>query len=99
MGCDVTQGGGNRAGAQIRARRQARGLGQGALARQVGISPSYLNLIEHDRRRIGGKLLVALAAALDADPADLTPGGETPRGGAPSACSGRCRRRGRGSGA
>lgn len=51
-------------GARIRRRRLDRGLKQADLARTCGISPSYLNLIEHDRRRIGGKLLGDIAQAL-----------------------------------
>ena len=47
------------------------------LAREVGISPAYLNLIEHNRRRIGGKLLVNLARALDTEPVTLSEGAET----------------------
>ena len=59
-------------GPLIRERRLSLGLKQAALARDVGISASYLNLIEHDRRRIGGKLLVAIAKALGLDPQVLT---------------------------
>jgi len=51
-----------------------RGLKQADLARKAGISASYLNLIEHNRRRIGGKLLLDIAAILGADPAALTEG-------------------------
>ncbi len=40
----------------------------------MGISPSYLNLIEHNRRRIGGKLLADIARVLEVDPALLTDG-------------------------
>lgn len=51
-------------GTRIRERRAMGGLKQSDLARQIGISASYLNLIEHNRRRIGGKLLLDIAAAL-----------------------------------
>ncbi|MCE8472006.1 helix-turn-helix domain-containing protein, partial [Rhodovulum sulfidophilum] len=44
------------------------------LARMAGISPSYLNLIEHNRRRIGGKLLVEIARNLDVEASALTEG-------------------------
>lgn len=54
----------------------ARGLRQADLARQVGISPSYLNLIEHNRRGIGGKLLVDIARVLDVEPGLLARGAE-----------------------
>lgn len=63
-------------GSRIRERRQISGLRQAQLARQVGISASYLNLIEHNRRRIGGKLLVNIAAALSVEPSVLTQGVE-----------------------
>ncbi|MBM3615520.1 MAG: helix-turn-helix domain-containing protein [Alphaproteobacteria bacterium] len=52
-------------GTRLRERRQALGLRQADLAAEVGISASYLNLIEHNRRRIAEGLLVRLAAALD----------------------------------
>ncbi|MEO0762789.1 MAG: helix-turn-helix domain-containing protein, partial [Pseudomonadota bacterium] len=51
-------------GARIRARRQSLGLTQAALAQRLGISHSYLNLIERNKRGIGGKLLNAVAAEL-----------------------------------
>lgn len=57
-------------GTRLRNRRIDRGLKQADLARTIGISASYLNLIEHNRRRIGGRLLNDLARALDID-ADL----------------------------
>jgi XRE family transcriptional regulator, fatty acid utilization regulator len=63
-------------GIRIRERRQERGLRQAELAAGVGISPSYLNLIEHGRRRIAGKLLADIARALDLDPGALAEGGD-----------------------
>lgn len=63
-------------GSRIRERRLMLGLKQSALARTAGISAAYLNLIEHNRRRIGGKLLVDLARALEVDPAALAEGAE-----------------------
>lgn len=53
-------------GLRIKERRKAAGLTQAELAAKVGISPSYLNLIENGKRSIGGKLLGAVARALDA---------------------------------
>ncbi|MGO4916577.1 short-chain fatty acyl-CoA regulator family protein [Pseudogemmobacter sp. W21_MBD1_M6] len=63
-------------GNRIRERRLALALKQGDLASQAGISASYLNLIEHNRRRIGGKLLVDIARILDVDLSALTSGAE-----------------------
>lgn len=63
-------------GSRIRERRETLGLKQADLARAVGISGSYLNLIEHNRRRIGGKLLLSLAETLKVEPAQLTEGAE-----------------------
>jgi hypothetical protein len=63
-------------GSRIRDRRLAAGLRQADLARAAGISASYLNLIEHNRRRIGGKLVADLARALGCEVAQLTEGAE-----------------------
>ncbi|MBT25182.1 short-chain fatty acyl-CoA regulator family protein [Thalassobius sp. S69A] len=63
-------------GTRIRERRMMLGARQADLARDVGISASYLNLIEHNRRRIGGKLLLAIARALGVEPSALTEGAE-----------------------
>jgi len=63
-------------GARIRALRLETGIAQADLARQAGISPSYLNLIEHGRRPIGGRVLARLAEALGADAAALSRGAE-----------------------
>lgn len=63
-------------GTRIRERRTILGMRQADLARSVKISASYLNLIEHNRRRIGGKLIVAIADALGVEPAMLTEGAE-----------------------
>lgn len=63
-------------GSRIRERRTMAGLRQADLARQVGISASYLNLIEHNRRRIGGKLLVDIAQVLGVEPSMLSEGAE-----------------------
>ena len=51
-------------GSRIRERRIILGLKQAELARRAEISASYLNLIEHNRRRIGGKLLLDIAEIL-----------------------------------
>ena len=51
-------------GARIRDRRRARGYTQSWLAARVEISPSYLNLIEGNKRNIGGALLGRIASEL-----------------------------------
>ncbi|QIE45073.1 DUF2083 domain-containing protein [Pseudohalocynthiibacter aestuariivivens] len=63
-------------GTRIRERRVQRGIKQTALAAMVEISPSYLNLIEHNRRRIGGTLLLRIARALGVEPQVLSQGAE-----------------------
>jgi transcriptional regulator with XRE-family HTH domain len=63
-------------GNRIRERRLMMGFKQAELAAAAGISASYLNLIEHNRRRIGGKLLVALARVLEVEPAQLSEGAD-----------------------
>lgn len=63
-------------GTRIRERRSIKGIRQAELARQIGISASYLNLIEHNRRRIGGKLLVNIAHVLGVEPSMLSEGAE-----------------------
>lgn len=52
-------------GQRVRERRRELNLTQGELARRVGMSVSYLSLIEHDKRTIGGRLLQRLARALE----------------------------------
>lgn len=59
-------------GLRISTRRKALGTSQAALARQVGVSPSYLNLIEANKRQVAGSLLQRIAAALDMDIGELT---------------------------
>lgn len=60
------------AGLRIRERRRSLGLSQTALAEAAGISASYLNLIEHNKRAIAGRVLLALAKALDLPPSALS---------------------------
>jgi hypothetical protein len=52
-------------GSKMRERRKALGITQVALAARLGISASYLNLIEGNRRNIGGLLLKRVADALE----------------------------------
>jgi len=58
-------------GQRIRKRRRELGLSQQGLAGQVGISASYLNLIEHNKRPIGGALLHRIAASVGLDSRSL----------------------------
>ncbi len=64
-------------GSRIRARREAIGLKQRDVARRAGISASYLNLIEHNRRAIAGKLLLDIAAALNVTAPSLQEGADS----------------------
>ena len=52
-------------GTRIRERRRALGITQVELSRRIGISASYLNLIERNKRGIAGPLLRRTAAALE----------------------------------
>jgi transcriptional regulator with XRE-family HTH domain len=63
-------------GTRIRERRRALKRTQTSLAQAVGISPSYLNLIEHNRRGIAGRTLIALAAELNVDATELADGAD-----------------------
>ena len=63
-------------GSRIRERRVMSGMRQAELARLADVSPSYLNLIEHNKRRIGGKLLLDIAGILQVEPTLLTEGAE-----------------------
>jgi len=54
-------------GPKVRAIRRSRGITQAELARRLGISASYLNLIEHNRRAFTADLLVRLAECLPID--------------------------------
>jgi predicted transcriptional regulator/DNA-binding XRE family transcriptional regulator len=54
-------------GARIKRKRIAAGLSQAALAQALGISASYLNLIENNKRAIGGTLLLRIGDRLGID--------------------------------
>ncbi len=54
-------------GAKLRALRRKEGLTQTQLADRLGISPSYLNLIEHNRRPLPAPLLIRLAELFHLD--------------------------------
>ena len=59
-------------GRTVRRLRGERSLSQQALAHRLGISASYLNLIEHDQRVVSGSLLIKLAGVFDVDLAALS---------------------------
>lgn len=59
-------------GLRISTLRKALGISQATLARSVEVSPSYLNLIEANKRQVAGSLLQRIAAALGVAIDDLT---------------------------
>jgi predicted transcriptional regulator/DNA-binding XRE family transcriptional regulator len=61
-------------GRKIRALRIRQGITQAALASRAGVSASYLNLVEHDRRPVSAALLIKLAHILDLDLKSLAVG-------------------------
>ncbi len=65
------------AGTRIRRLRIDRQMRQTDLAAACDISPSYLNLIEHNHRRIGGALMNRVAAALKVEAAVLSGGADS----------------------
>lgn len=62
------------AGARIRRLRTQRGLTQTRMAADLGVSVSYLNLIERDQRPLSASFLLKLAQAHDVDIRSLTSG-------------------------
>ncbi len=56
-----------RLGGKVRALRRREGLTQARLAQKLGISASYLNLIEHDKRPLSAAVLIKLAQVFDID--------------------------------
>ncbi len=54
-------------GSKIRALRRRENLTQFQLSERLGISPSYLNLIEHNRRPLPAQLLIQLAQLFNLD--------------------------------
>jgi predicted transcriptional regulator/DNA-binding XRE family transcriptional regulator len=59
-------------GRTVRRLRTERSLSQQALANRLGISASYLNLIEHNQRTVSGNLLIKLSETLRLDLAMLS---------------------------
>ena len=59
-------------GSKIRKERRLKGLSQSDLSKKLGISPSYLNLIESGRRTITVPLLIKIGNELSLSLKDLT---------------------------
>ncbi|MBV0890871.1 DUF2083 domain-containing protein [Paracoccus sp. Z118] len=59
-------------GIRIRRRRLQMNMSQVALARAAEVSPSYLNLIENNKRDVGGRLLLRIAEQLGLGIEDLS---------------------------
>ena len=67
------------AGHAIRRLRRSSGETQAAMAGNLGVSASYLNLIERNQRPLTAAIMLRLAERYDFDPRSLT--GATPGGG------------------
>jgi predicted transcriptional regulator/transcriptional regulator with XRE-family HTH domain len=63
-------------GGRIKRLRRQRSLAQADLAQALGISASYLNLIEHNRRKVTVPLLFAIAGHFGVEPGELVDGDE-----------------------
>lgn len=61
----------NQIGGRIRRLRRQRRLSQADLAQSLKISPSYLNLIEHNRRKVTVPLLFSIAGYFGVEPGEL----------------------------
>jgi predicted transcriptional regulator len=59
------------AGPALRRLRKREGLTQAAMAASLGISPSYLNLIERNQRPVSARVLVQVIERYDFDPSAL----------------------------
>src|SRR6266550_3595702 len=57
----------SRLGTKLRGLRRRKGLTQTEVASRLGISPSYLNLIEHDQRQLPANLLLKAAEVLSVE--------------------------------
>lgn len=66
-------------GTRIRERRLALSRRQADVAREAGISAAYLNLIEHNRRPIGDKVMARIARALQVPVEELAAGRQEAR--------------------
>lgn len=62
------------AGHAVRRLRRGLALTQAAMAEQLGVSASYLNLVERNQRPLSATLMLALAERFDFDPRSLSAG-------------------------
>ena len=72
------------AGARLRRLREDRGISQAELARQLGISPSYLNQIEHDSRPLTVPVLLRITEVFGVDTGVLRAARHPPAGRRPA---------------
>ena len=63
-------------GGRIKRLRRQKKLAQADLAQALGISASYLNLIEHNRRKVTVPLLFSIAGHFGVEPGELVDGDE-----------------------
>ena len=56
------------AGARVRRLRRELGLSQSGMASELGISASYLNLMERNQRPVTAQVLIRMAEAFNVDP-------------------------------
>ncbi|MDI1476150.1 helix-turn-helix transcriptional regulator [Polyangium sp. y55x31] len=63
-------------GGKVRALRRRENMTQGQLADRLGISPSYLNLIENNRRPLTAPMLIKLAQLFELDLSTFGTGGD-----------------------
>lgn len=59
-------------GPRLRRLREERGLTQAAMAAKLGISPSYLNQLEHNQRPLSVSVLLSLSGTFGIDPQDFS---------------------------
>lgn len=64
-------------GAKIKRLRRIKGVSQSQMAEGLGISPSYLNLIEHNRRRMTVALLFQIASYFGVEVGELADSDES----------------------
>src|SRR3954464_15556143 len=58
-------------GPRVKRLRRERNLSQARMAEELGLSPSYLNLMERNQRPITAQVLIRLAHAYSLDPREL----------------------------